>query len=180
MKWKDEYEDCVRKVCEQFREEKLHCTYECDPKVGWCDVYFRLEKVACIRWYVDTQEIYFIHCPTKWVFVNKITDEEKVWEFGEQLGDEWEWSLEKSEGETYRCSEVDIFTNFHLVLNSDNDFGYEFYANLETKNIKVVEEHLTRIAAFLLSTQHFERTYLPELKKEKSRIKVDEMEKDFK
>ena len=27
-----------------------------------------------------------------------------------------------------------------IVLNSDNDFGYEFFANLETKNIKVVEE----------------------------------------
>ena len=110
MKWKDEYEDCVRKVCEQFREEKLNCTYECDPSVGWCDVYFRLEKVACIRWYVDTQQIYFIHCPTKWVFVNKFTDEEKVWEFGEQLNDDWEWSVEKSEGETYRCSEVDRMT----------------------------------------------------------------------
>ena len=35
--------------------------------------------------------------------------------------------------------EVDIFTTFHLVLNSDNDFGYEFFANLETKNIKVVD-----------------------------------------
>lgn len=76
--------------------------------------------------------------------------------------------------------EVDIFTTFHLVLNSDNDFGYEFFANLETKNIKVVEEHLTRMAAFLLSTQHLEGTYLAEIKKEKSRIKVDEMEKDFK
>lgn len=76
--------------------------------------------------------------------------------------------------------EVDVFTNLHLVLNNNNDFGYEFFGNLETKNIKLVEEHLTRIAAFLLSTQHFERTYLPELKKEKSRIKVDEMEKDFK
>ena len=76
--------------------------------------------------------------------------------------------------------EVDIFTNFHLVLNSDNDFGYEFYANLETKNIKKVEEHLTRMAAFLLSTQHFEGTYLAEIKKEKSRIKVDEINKDFK
>ena len=41
---------------------------------------------------------------------NKFTDEEKVWELGEQLGDEWEWSLEKSEGETYRCSEVDRMT----------------------------------------------------------------------
>ena len=76
--------------------------------------------------------------------------------------------------------EVDIFTSFHLVLNSKNDFGYEFYANLETKNIKLVEEHLTRMAAFLLSTQHLEGTYLAEIKKEKSRIKVDEMEKDFK
>jgi len=75
--------------------------------------------------------------------------------------------------------EVDIFTAFHLVLNSDNDFGYEFFANLETKNIKDVEKHLTRMAAFLLSTQHLEGTYLAEIKKEKSRIKVDEMEKDF-
>ena len=76
--------------------------------------------------------------------------------------------------------EVDIFTAFHLVLNSDNDFGYEFFANLETKNIKLVEEHLTRMAAFLLSTQHLEGTYLAEIKKEKSRIKIDEMKKDFK
>lgn len=76
--------------------------------------------------------------------------------------------------------EVDIFTAFHLVLNSDNDFGYEFFANLETKNIKDVEKHLTRMAAFLLSTQHFEGTYLAEIKKEKSRIKVSEIEKDFK
>lgn len=76
--------------------------------------------------------------------------------------------------------EVDIFTAFHLVLNSDNDFGYEFFANLETKNIKAVEEHLTRMAAFLLSTQHLEGTYLAEIKKEKSRIKIDELKKDFK
>lgn len=75
--------------------------------------------------------------------------------------------------------EVDIFTDFHLVLNSKNDFGYEFFRNLETKNIKVVEEHLTRMAAFLLSTQHLEGTYLAEIKKEKSRIKVEEMKKDF-
>ena len=76
--------------------------------------------------------------------------------------------------------EVDIFTNFHLILDSKNNVGYEFYHNLETKDIKLVEEHLTRMAAFLLSTQHFEGTYLAESKKEKSRIKVDEMEKDFK
>jgi len=76
--------------------------------------------------------------------------------------------------------EVDIFTSFQIVLNSENDFGYDFYANLKTKNIELVEEHLTRMAAFLLSTQHLEGTYLAEIKKEKSRIKVDEIEKDFK
>ena len=76
--------------------------------------------------------------------------------------------------------EVEIFANFHLVLDSKNNVGYEFYNNLETKDIKQVEEQLTRMAAFLLSTQHFEGTYLAETKKEKSRIKVDEMEKDFK
>lgn len=76
--------------------------------------------------------------------------------------------------------EVDIFTTFHIILNSDNDFGYEFFKNIETSDITKVEEHLTRMAAFLLSTQHLEGTYLAEIKKEKSRIKVDEMEKDFK
>ena len=76
--------------------------------------------------------------------------------------------------------DVELFTDFHLVLNSKNEFGYKFYNHLETKNIKLVEEHLTRMAAFLLSTQNLEGTYLAEIKKEKSRIKVDEMEKDFK
>lgn len=76
--------------------------------------------------------------------------------------------------------EVDIFTTFHIILNSDNDFGYEFFKNIETSDITEIEKHLTRMAAFLLSTQHLEGTYLAEIKKEKSRIKVDEMEKDFK
>ena len=76
--------------------------------------------------------------------------------------------------------DVELFTDFHLVLNSKNEFGYKFYNHLETKNIKLVEEHLTRMSAFLLSTQHLEGTYLAEIKKEKSRIKVDEIEKDFK
>ena len=76
--------------------------------------------------------------------------------------------------------EVDIFTTFHIILNSDNDFGYEFFKNIETSDITEVEKHLTRMTAFLLSTQHLEGTYLAEIKKEKSRIKVDEMEKDFK
>lgn len=76
--------------------------------------------------------------------------------------------------------EVDIYTEFELILNSKNVFGYKFYKNLETKNIKLVEEHLTRMAAFLFSTQHIEGTYLTEIKKEQSRIKVAEVEKDFK
>lgn len=76
--------------------------------------------------------------------------------------------------------EVDIYTEFDLILTSKNVFGYQFYSNLETKNIKLVEEHLTRMAAFLLSTQHLEGTYSAEFKKEQSRIKVAEVEKDFK
>lgn len=72
-----------------------------------------------------------------------------------------------------------IFTEFRLVLNSKNDFGYIFFKLMETKNIEVIEEHLTRMAAFLLATQHIEKTYLLEIKKEKSRIKVNDMEKDF-
>lgn len=113
MKWKKSYENCVKKVCEQFKDEKLDCTYDCDHNVGWCDVYFRLEKVACVRWYVDTQEIYFIHCPTKWVFVNRITNEEKVWELGDQhnLNSNWVFSPEKSQGETFICDAVDKLTD---------------------------------------------------------------------
>lgn len=111
MKWKKSYENCIKKVCKQFNDESLDCTYDCDPNIGWCDIYFRLLKVASVRWYVDSQQIYFIHCPTKWVFVNKFTKEEKVWEFGVSLGHEWEWSHEKSQGETYTCAEVDKLTD---------------------------------------------------------------------